>query len=72
MVAHAVTFEPVSTDKFPANREKNREFYKIAALGAPETAISGAVTGFSLRIPYSTKQGICFAEQRIFEVHPRG
>jgi hypothetical protein len=26
MVAHAVTCEPVSTVKFPANREKNREF----------------------------------------------
>jgi hypothetical protein len=34
MVADAVTCEPVSTDKFPANREKNREFYKIAALAA--------------------------------------
>jgi hypothetical protein len=26
MVADAVAFEPVSTLKFPANREKNREF----------------------------------------------
>jgi hypothetical protein len=26
MVADAVAFEPVSTPKFPANREKNREF----------------------------------------------
>jgi hypothetical protein len=34
MVAYAVTCEPVSTVKFPANREKNREFYKIAALAA--------------------------------------
>jgi hypothetical protein len=34
VVAHAVTCEPVSTVKFSANREKNREFYKIAVLGS--------------------------------------
>jgi hypothetical protein len=26
MAAEAVVFEPVSTVKFPANREKNREY----------------------------------------------
>ena len=36
---------------FPANREFYREFYKIAALGAPETAINGVVTGLPMRIP---------------------
>ena len=45
MVAYAVTCEPVSTVKFPANREKNREFYKIAALAARETINNGGVTG---------------------------
>ena len=34
MVADAVTCEPVSTLKIPANREKNREFYKIAVFGS--------------------------------------
>ena len=34
MVADAVACEPVSTVKFPANREKSREFYKIAVLAA--------------------------------------
>ena len=34
MVADAVTVEPVSTPEFPANREKNREFRQIRALGA--------------------------------------
>ena len=29
MVADAVAFEPVSTSEFPANREKNREFFWI-------------------------------------------
>ena len=41
MVADAVLIEPVSTLKFPANREKNREFYKIVASGVPETPNSG-------------------------------
>ena len=45
MVAYAVTCEHVSTVKFPANREKNREFYKIAALAARETINNGGVTG---------------------------
>ena len=34
MVADAVAFEPVSTLKFPANREKNREFHQIRPLDA--------------------------------------
>jgi hypothetical protein len=34
VVADAVAFEPVSTLEFPANREKNREFHQIRALGA--------------------------------------
>ena len=29
MVADAVTYEPVSIPKFPANREKNREFFNL-------------------------------------------
>ena len=45
MVADAVTCEPVSTAKFPANREKNSEFCKIPPSGAPEAANSGVVTG---------------------------
>jgi hypothetical protein len=45
MVAVAVTCEPVSTGKFPANREKNREFYRIAVLAGSETVNNGVVTG---------------------------
>jgi hypothetical protein len=33
-LADAVAFEPVSTLKFPANREKNREFHQIRPLDA--------------------------------------
>ena len=45
-VADAVTYEPVSIPKFPANREKNREFPKIVAFSAPETLNSDSNTGF--------------------------
>ncbi|MGB9064421.1 MAG: hypothetical protein WCC80_13735, partial [Pseudolabrys sp.] len=34
MVADAVAFEPVSTPKFPANREKNREFVHFRSFAA--------------------------------------
>jgi hypothetical protein len=65
MVADEVAFKPVSTAKFPANREKNREFCKIAVSGAPEALNSAAVSGLPMQIPYSTEQGIISAEQGI-------
>ena len=34
LMADAVTYEPVSTPKFPANREINREFRRIRTFGA--------------------------------------
>ena len=40
MVADAVAFEPVSTLKFPADREKTREFFNIRpdrGSGGPDT-----------------------------------
>ncbi len=64
-MADAVAVEPVSTAKFPANREKNREFCKLVASGTPETANNGIVTELPMRIPCSTEQGIILAEQRI-------
>jgi hypothetical protein len=57
MVADAVAVEPISTVKFPANREKNREFCKIEVLGAARTLNSAAVAGLPTQIPYSTKTG---------------
>jgi hypothetical protein len=63
LAADAVQVEPVSTTNFPANRENNREFCKIAAQIESETANNGAVTGLWKRIPYSTEQGIILAEQ---------
>jgi len=64
-LADAVAVEPVSSPKFPANREFYREFCKIVASGAPETANNGFVIGHSMRIPYSTEQGIIFVKQGI-------
>jgi hypothetical protein len=63
LVVDAVAVEPVSTLKFPANREKNREFCKIAASGAPEIVNNTVVTGLLIRTPCSTEQGIIFAKQ---------
>ena len=65
VVADAVEVEPVSAAKFPANREKNREFRKIVASRAPEIRNSGLGTGLLTQIPYSTEQGIILAEQEI-------
>jgi hypothetical protein len=47
---------------FAANREFYREFLKIGASGAPEIANSVVVAGLPMQIPYSTEQGIIFAE----------
>ena len=63
VVADAVLVEPVSTAKFPANREINRECCRIAVLVASEAVNNGFVTGLSKRIPYTTEQGIILAEQ---------
>jgi hypothetical protein len=57
---------PPALPVFPANREFCREFCKIAALGTPETTSNAVITGFPTQIPYSTKQGIIFAEQEIW------
>jgi hypothetical protein len=70
-VADVVDIEPVSGPKFHANREKNRKFSIIGALGAPEPANNGFVTGLPMRIPYATEQGIISVEQRILvDVEP--
>ena len=62
MVADAVKVEPVSTPKFPANREKNREFRRIRPLGAILKADTRANSETCGEIPYATEQGIISAE----------
>ena len=64
-MADAVAVEPVSTRKFPANREKNRQFHKIVASGEAATATNAVAGGLSVRIPYSAEQGIILAKQGI-------
>jgi hypothetical protein len=54
LVAGAVDVEPVSNPKFPANREKNREFCKIAASRTLKQSNNGVVAGLPTQIPYST------------------
>jgi hypothetical protein len=38
-MAGAVTYEPVSTPKFPANREINREFFNFSLVRSSEVVI---------------------------------
>jgi hypothetical protein len=65
MVADAVPFEPVSTAKFPTNREKNREFRQIRSLCEMLKASKPAFSKASSQIPYTTEQGIISTEQGI-------
>jgi hypothetical protein len=65
VVADAVTFEPVSIPKFPANREKNREFRQIRPLCQILKANTRAISKAFSQIPYATEQGIISAEQGI-------
>ena len=65
VVADAVTCEPVSTVKFPANREKYREFRQIRPLCEILKADTRANTKVFSEIPYATEQGIISAEQEI-------
>jgi hypothetical protein len=65
VVADAVAVEPVSTPKFPANREKNREFCKLVAFAAAETPNRAVVAGLLMQIPCSMEQGIILVEQGI-------
>ncbi|MFZ0096417.1 MAG: hypothetical protein WAK97_21060 [Pseudolabrys sp.] len=64
-MADAVTYEPVSILKFPANREKNREFRQIRPLCEILKANTRTISKAFSQIPYATEQGIISAEQRI-------
>jgi hypothetical protein len=63
VVADAVGFEPVSTPKFPANREICREFHQIGPLGAILKADARANSEACSEIPYETEQGIISEKQ---------
>jgi len=64
-VADAVVVEPVSTPKFPANREKNREFRRIRALDVILKADTRESSETCSEIPYAIEQGNILEEQGI-------
>jgi len=63
VVADAVAIESVSTPKFPANREINREFCRIHPLCEILNADTRAISKAFGRIPYAAEQGIISAKQ---------
>jgi len=65
VVADAVAVEPVSTPKFPANREKNRDFFNFKHHPRRGWLTSPMNSEAWSAIPYSMKQGIISAEQGI-------
>jgi hypothetical protein len=62
---------PSPLPKFPANREKNREFHRIRTFGAILKADTRANSKASSEIPYAAKQGIISAEQGILAQEQR-
>jgi hypothetical protein len=70
-VADAVGCEPVSTSKFLANREINREFCKNGRQLLISTLSQRANSITSTPIPYAREQGIISAEQGIL-AHKQG
>ena len=65
LVVNAVIVEPVSTPKFLANRDINREFRQIRSLCEILNADTRAISKAFSQIPYATEQGIISAEQGI-------
>jgi hypothetical protein len=67
VVADAVAVESVSTPKFLAIREINREFRRIRPLCEILKAYTRANSKAFSRIPYETEQGIISAKQGIMK-----
>jgi hypothetical protein len=64
-VADAVTYEPASIAKFPANREKNREFFNLRVRSRLRGLDTCNYSRTQSEIPYSSEQGIFAKEQGI-------
>jgi hypothetical protein len=64
-MADAVTCEPVSTAKFPANREKNREYHQIRPLYEILKADTRANSMVCSEISCAKEQGIILVDQEI-------
>jgi hypothetical protein len=56
-LADAVTIEPVSASQFPANREKNREFYDSEQLLAGPDLTKADIMGLISAISLQTRSG---------------
>jgi hypothetical protein len=65
VVADAVMVEPVFTAKFPASREKNRDFFDSGAVSGSDVPVSPMIVAAQSQIPYSSEQGISGKEQGI-------
>ena len=65
MVGDAVAVEPVSTPKFSANREINREYFNFRPARGSEGSYRLMITQALSQIPYVTEQGIILVEQGI-------
>ena len=61
-MADAVQVEPVSPAKFPANREKNREFCGKRGVGSVTDVNNGVVTGLSDANSLLNRTGNYFGE----------
>ena len=64
-VADAVAIEPVSVLQFPANREKNREFFVFWAISRSRWLAIPMIAGLSTRIPYRWNREFLKREQGI-------
>jgi hypothetical protein len=65
LVVDAVIVEPVSTPKFPANRDINREFRQIRSLCKILNADTRAISKAFGQITYATELGILPTKSKI-------
>lgn len=57
LVANGVAVEPVSSDEFPTNREKNREFARVTQNRTNLSGNSRVTSNTWSKIPYAQMQG---------------
>jgi hypothetical protein len=62
MVADAVVVEPVSTPRFPANREINTEYFNSKHSSHLRWLTSPMISLILSKVPYATEQGIISAK----------
>jgi hypothetical protein len=65
VVADAVVGEPVSTPKFPANREKNRDLFNSGAISGSDAPVSPMFWGLRAKFPTQQSREFLGGEQGI-------